>query len=156
MVTTLEEGIDLIKAGEADVVVIDLLLPETTPNEILDLVKETARKIPIVALTTDERIDVALEAFRRGAQDYLIKSRVTGDLIERSVRYAIERKRIDERLNQVNDNLQQYAYIVSHDLKQPLSSNIILLSLLEKRYKGKLWTRRPRSSSGMPSTVPPG
>ena len=99
-VTTLKEGVDLITAGEADVAVIDLLLPDTTPNEILDLVKETYRKIPIVALTTDEHIEIAIEAIRHGAQDYLIKSRVTGDLIERAVRYAIERKRIEERLKE--------------------------------------------------------
>lgn len=137
-VTTLKEGVEIIKAGEADAAVIDLLLPDTTPNEILDLVKKTAREVPIVALTTDDSIEVAIGALRRGAQDYLIKSRVTGDLIERSVRYAIERKRIDERLNQVNDNLQQFSYIVSHDLKQPLRSVIGYLSLLEKRYKGKV------------------
>ena len=137
-VTALEEGVEIIKEGEADAVVIDLLLPDTTPNDILDLIKETAREIPIVALTTDDSIDVAIEALRRGAQDYLIKSRVTGDLIERSVRYAIERKRINERLNQVNDNLQQFAYIVSHDLKQPLRSVIGYLSLLKKRYNGRV------------------
>lgn len=120
MVTTLNEGVDLIKAEEVDVVVVDLLLENTSPNDILELIGEASRRMPVVALTSDEDIDYAIEAIRHGAQDYLIKSRANGDLIERAVRYAIERKRIEEHLNQVNDNLQQFAYIVSHDLKQPL------------------------------------
>lgn len=138
MVTTLNEGVDLIKAEEVDVVVVDLLLENTSPNDILELIGEASRRMPVVALTSDEDIDYAIEAIRHGAQDYLIKSRANGDLIERAVRYAIERKRIEEHLNQVNDNLQQFAYIVSHDLKQPLSGIVGFLVLLEKRYKGKV------------------
>lgn len=137
-VTTLNDGLERITAGEADVVVIDLLLPETTTTDILALVKETSRKIPVIALTTDEHIETATEAISQGAQDYLIKSKVTGDLIERAVRYSIERKKIEERLNQVNDKLKHYANIVSHDLREPLRNITSYLFLLEKRYKGKV------------------
>ena len=45
-VTALEEGVEIIKEGEADAVVIDLLLPDTTPNDILDLIKETPERYP--------------------------------------------------------------------------------------------------------------
>jgi len=105
--TTLKKGLELITEGEADVVVIDLLLPDTTSNEILDLIKETYRKIPVVGLTTDDQMEIAVEAIRHGAQDYLIKSRVTGDLIERAVRYAIERKKIEEKLNLVIEEMEE-------------------------------------------------
>jgi PAS domain S-box-containing protein len=118
-VNTLKEGMELISGGEADVVVIDLLLPEATSNEILDLIKETYRKIPVVGLTTDDHIEVAIEAIRHGAQDYLIKSRVNGDLIERAVRYAIERKKIEERLNQVLEDRD-----VSHRTLNSIMENV--------------------------------
>jgi DNA-binding NarL/FixJ family response regulator len=105
--TTLNEGVKRVEAGEVDVVVIDLLLPDTTPNEILAHIEETSKHMPIVALTSEEDIDYAIEAIRHGAQDYLVKSRTTGDLIERAIHYAIERKKIEKKLDQANAEMTE-------------------------------------------------
>ncbi len=53
-----------------------------------------APNVPIVVLAFSEDLDLALRTVQAGAQDYLVKERSDGDLVARSVRYAIERHRL--------------------------------------------------------------
>jgi two-component system, cell cycle response regulator len=77
-----------------DAVVMDISLLEPNNFETLTHVRVKAPDTPVVVLTADDNMDVALKAMRRGAQDYLVKGRVTGQLLIRSLRYAIERQQM--------------------------------------------------------------
>jgi len=79
--------------GRADCVLLDLSLPDAAGLEGLSQVRSTAPDVPVIVLTglSDDR--VALQAVQSGAQDFLRKDQVHGELIARSIRYAIERKR---------------------------------------------------------------
>jgi PAS domain S-box-containing protein len=75
----------------------------------LELLRESAGKgcdVPVIVLTGqgDYRIDV--EAMRSGAADYLIKDSITSDLLERAIRYSIERKRTESALRKARDELE--------------------------------------------------
>ena len=94
----LAEGLDFLSQQQFDVVLLDLSLPDARGIETVTRVHAHAPKVPIVVLTSLDDEAIGVRAVRAGAQDYLIKGRVGGDLLVRSVRYACERARAVEAL----------------------------------------------------------
>lgn len=90
-----------------DIALLDLTLPDSDGLESLDALIHHAPSLPIVVLTNTNDDDLALEAVRHGAQDYLVKRQVTIDVLVRSIRYAIERKASAEALREVNETLER-------------------------------------------------
>ncbi len=76
-------------------VLLDLSLPDSHGLETFDSIRQAAPSLPIVILTGNDDEDVANKAVNLGAQDYLVKNSLTGDLLRKSLRYSIERKRLE-------------------------------------------------------------
>ncbi|NKE73399.1 diguanylate cyclase domain-containing protein [Candidatus Manganitrophus noduliformans] len=87
------------------VVLLDLSLPDAQGLETLKRIRSEARGLPIVVLSYRQDEDLALQAIRMGAQDYLIKAEESGGLLARSIRYAIERNRAEARLSPKEEGL---------------------------------------------------
>jgi signal transduction histidine kinase/DNA-binding NarL/FixJ family response regulator len=87
----LSVGLERLQAPGVDVVLLDLLLPDSAGLETFRAVHAAAREIPVVALSELNDEALALEAVHEGAQDYLIKGQTDGALLRRVLRYAIER-----------------------------------------------------------------
>jgi DNA-binding NtrC family response regulator len=102
----LEEVKGNLLLQEYDVVLSDLGLPDSQGLPTFLGLKAQAPKLPIVLLSGLEDQEVAVKAVREGAQDYLLKSQVTGALLARSLRYAIERKRIESERDCLIQELQ--------------------------------------------------
>ena len=81
-----------------DVAVLDLTLPDSMGLDTFKRVHSEAPALPVIVLTGNDDDSLALKALQDGAQDYLVKGQVSGQLLARSIRYSIERKRIDEAL----------------------------------------------------------
>ncbi len=96
----LKKGLKRLTEGNIDVVLLDLFLPDSHGLDTLARVNAKAPSVPIIVLTGLEGETPALKAVQAGAQDYLIKDSVDSNLIIRSMRYAIERKRVEEELRQ--------------------------------------------------------
>jgi DNA-binding NarL/FixJ family response regulator len=94
----LEEGVRHLQEGGFDCVLLDLSLPDGSGMQALRSVIAAAPRVPVVVLTGLSDSDVATAAMRQGAQDYLVKGRVDGHLIDRSLRFALERKRAEHAL----------------------------------------------------------
>jgi diguanylate cyclase (GGDEF)-like protein/PAS domain S-box-containing protein len=83
-----------------DVILLDLNLPDSSGFDTFDRFYVHARWAPIILMTCLDNESLALQAVRKGAQDYLVKSELNGNLLARSIRYAIERKRVEEALRE--------------------------------------------------------
>ncbi|HVO59616.1 MAG TPA: PAS domain S-box protein [Terriglobales bacterium] len=107
-VGTLDSAMERLRQETFDVVLLDLGLPDAQGMEALTLIQKASRGVPIVVLTglDDERF--ALEAVRAGAQDYLVKGRrFESELLVRTIRYAVLRKRAEEEVRRMNAELEQ-------------------------------------------------
>lgn len=78
-----------------DCALVDLSLPDASGITVIETVLVAMPAVPVVVLTGAEDEELALQAVERGAQDYLVKRRVDPEVLGRSVRYAIERKRAE-------------------------------------------------------------
>jgi diguanylate cyclase (GGDEF)-like protein/PAS domain S-box-containing protein len=87
-------------------VLLDLSLPDAAGLEAFEALRAEFGEIPIVIIAGLDDEDTAIEALHAGAQDYLIKGEIRGDVVFRAVRYAVERKRAEQevaRLSRQNE-----------------------------------------------------
>ena len=103
----LEEGLRELGAGDIDVVLSDLSMPDSHGLETFLRLQSRAPHVPIIVLSGLNDATVALDAVHQGAQDYLIKGEVDGQLLSRAMRYAIERKRMSEQLHRYAAELRE-------------------------------------------------
>jgi diguanylate cyclase (GGDEF)-like protein/PAS domain S-box-containing protein len=108
-VDRLELGLDCAREGDFDVLLLDLTLPDSQGQETFERALAELHRIPIIVMTGIDDTKLAVEAVRDGAQDYLVKRQVDTQLLVRSIRYAIERKKAEER---VRESEERYALAV--------------------------------------------
>ena len=105
-VKRLGEAIAHLQTDNFDVILLDLTLPDSHGLASLDSIIQHAPSLPIVVLTNTNDDELAVEAVRHGAQDYLVKRQMNQDILVRSLRYAIERKQAAEALREANEILE--------------------------------------------------
>lgn len=93
---SLSEARKYLNYHEPDVILLDLGLPDGRGLEAVSSIMSLASTIPLMVLTGLEDEKVAIESLQKGAQDYLLKGKITHNSLGRSLRYAIERKRSEE------------------------------------------------------------
>jgi len=105
---TLAQALQLLdEPGPLDLVLLDLTLPDSESLDTLKAIEHKAPDIAVVVLSGHSDEELALAAVREGAQDYLVKGRIDPDTLNRSVRYAIERKRVQRDRDQVTRALAE-------------------------------------------------
>ena len=97
---SLANGLRLLAQNDIDVILLDLSLPDSSGLETLLQVQKEFPHLPIVILSSLDDDELTLQAIHEGAQDYLVKGQFNGQLLVRSLRYAIERKQIQEALRE--------------------------------------------------------
>jgi diguanylate cyclase (GGDEF)-like protein len=98
-VTSLAEADRVLRGEGFDVVLLDLQLPDGSGMTCVDAIQKADPALPIVVLSGQDNEDFAISFLNKGVQDYLVKWEGQGRSILRAVRYAIERKRSELRLN---------------------------------------------------------
>lgn len=97
-VATFDAALEAMVRNEHDAYLLDYRLGERNGLELLRAAIARGCHAPIIMLTGYGNHDLDVEAMKAGAADYLVKGQLTADLLERSIRYAIERKRSAEAL----------------------------------------------------------
>lgn len=117
----------LREAGDPDVIILDLSLPDSAGHATVVEMRKAAPDVPIVILTgtDDERLWRA--ALESGAQDYLVKTRISPDALVRSVKYALIRKRLHDELRRRQERLEEidrlkndFIHMAHHELMTPI------------------------------------
>lgn len=90
---TLREGLALIEQAPFDVVLLDLVLPDSADLDTLRSVRAAVPDMPVIILTGLDDVSLAAAAVESGAQDYIVKTQANATLLSRSIHYAIERVR---------------------------------------------------------------
>ncbi len=103
----LTKGLSRLEVGNIDLVLLDLLLPDSYGLPTLHEVQAIAPQTPIILLTGMMDEEIALQAVSAGAQDYLSKDKIDGELLARTIRYAIERQAQEQALKQLNIELEK-------------------------------------------------
>jgi two-component system cell cycle response regulator len=91
-------AIQRLARGGVDVIVLDLSLPDSKGLDSFERIRREAPGVPLVILSGLEDQAIAVEAVRRGAQDFLVKGRFNGGVLSRTLRYAIERHRLQSQI----------------------------------------------------------
>ncbi len=97
-VCSISEALDALEREEFEAVLLDLSLPDALGIDPITELRALHPQLPVVVLTGVDDESLGVQALDAGAQDYLVKSAVTGRELVRAIRYAVERKRSEERL----------------------------------------------------------
>ena len=106
-VERLKTAVQCLQQESFDVILLDLDLPDSQGLQTFLTLEKIVPNLPIVLLTGLKDESLALEAFRQGAQDSLVKEQTTTDILIRSINYAIERMHHLEKIYQSEERLQQ-------------------------------------------------
>lgn len=101
-VLDLPAAFEHLKTAEADVLLLDLSLKEAPGLDALLRIRERWVELPVIALVALGDVTLASQALRAGAQDYLMKGRLNGDLLARSIRHAMEVARLRAALRSLS------------------------------------------------------
>jgi len=154
---SLAQAQDCLKATPIDVALVDLSLPDSQGLETFRKLAADFPSLPQVLLTGMNDQEIAIQAVREGAQDYLIKGEVDGQILVRAIDYAMERKRIQAELEAVNAQVQKNAddlhsilnqlhigTILTHPDGRILHMNVTAYRLLGRSnttLEGRLWQK---------------
>ncbi len=106
-VQTYDEGWEAISRGEHDVYLLDYFMGAHNGIELLRKAVDAGCKAPVIFLTAHGNYSVDLKAMEAGASDYLLKGEFTFPILERSIRYSITSKRVEQELKQHRNNLEE-------------------------------------------------
>ena len=117
-------GLDLALRENPALIIMDLKMPKMTGLEVLAALQEHDVRIPVILMTFHGSEETAVQAFRLGARDYIIKPYETNEML-----HAIDRALTEVRLRRERDQLHEGIMRVNRQLEQRVKELQILYSI---------------------------
>jgi signal transduction histidine kinase/two-component SAPR family response regulator len=134
---TYKQGLQAILASCSDVCLVDHRLGQRSGLDLLAEVTAKANHPQVILLTGEGNRGVDVTATKAGAADYLVKGELTAALLERSIRYAVERGRTLKALRDASElaqslNLAKSAFLaaMSHEMRTPMNAILGMADML--------------------------
>jgi diguanylate cyclase (GGDEF)-like protein/PAS domain S-box-containing protein len=137
---------------EVDIILIDLGLPDADGLAAVRRAHAAAPRVPLVVLTGLDDESLAAQALQEGAQDYLIKGQIEARGLLRALRYAVERKNMEEALFGEKERAQVTLNSIGDAVAcTDISGNISFLNLVAEKMSG--WTWQEAAGRPMPEVL---
>ncbi|MBU6508041.1 MAG: response regulator [Alphaproteobacteria bacterium] len=144
-VTSFEQGMSALANGDFDITLVDLSLGDSYGIDTVQSMRQRVPLMPMIVLSGLEDETMAVAALQEGAQDYLVKGQGDGNLIKRSIRYAMERNRVEAQLVETKNAAEaasraktEFLANMSHELRTPLNAIIGFSEILKQEPLGPL------------------
>ena len=90
----LDEAVELSASRQFDLILLDLGLPDSNGLKTFLRFYEKVPEVPFIVITGHDDDEIAAQALNAGAQDYLVKGKISAELLSRSIRYSVERHKL--------------------------------------------------------------
>jgi len=104
---TLRQALEALANTSWDLILLDLTLPDSSGLQTFSTLRAQARHTPIVIMSGLDSDSLAIDAVRKGAEDYLVKGEIDSRLLLRVLHHAMDRHRIKEKLASVTGRLRE-------------------------------------------------
>jgi len=147
-----EEALEVMRSNSVDCVLVDYQLPDANGAQLVAQIRRAIADYygPMLILTAGGSEEVAAEAMRAGAADYLPKQGVTSDSLQRAIANAMERanmqrsivgrntelERLNGTLSKRNEEIARFYHRISHEIKTPLTAARMFMSMLHEGLAG--------------------
>lgn len=115
-----DEGLRLIEEAQPACILLDYSMPGRDGVEVLKRIRIKHLFVPVVMLTGQGNERVAVTAIQEGAQNYIAKSTITPEALQRVIRVAIEHCALQKRIYEQRTSLEIFTRALAHDLKEPI------------------------------------
>jgi signal transduction histidine kinase len=129
---------DVLDRREVDCLFLDYQLGARTGLDVLTDIRASGNDVPVITLTGQGNEAIAVEAMKRGAQDYLVKADLTPETLRLAIDNALEKVALTRKVIEAQEEMQQFASTAAHDLKAPLRRVIQFCQQLQKKCEVKL------------------
>jgi len=148
-VGNLSEGLERVSEGGIDLVLLDLHLPDSQGLETVKRFRARAPHTAVVVMTSLDDPDVGFDAVQAGAQEYLVKGRVDGEMLSLIMNYALELKWADEVARRAHEEVEHYK--VTDFAARVLDATAALVLALDRNGRIALFNKACELATGYAS-----